>query len=253
MKNLHTISVALLLCVTLCGGCDKDPVAAPSGPSLDEIDTIELSNVPEPSGLALDTDEGHLWTVSDQTGSIYRLTTGGSLVTTIDIGGTDLEGIAVDPTDGTLFVVEEGLGQVLHLQRDGSLLETLTPSGLPSMGNLGLEGITIDPNTGHIFLLKEMDPGLLVKMDRAGNVLAITELDFASDYSGLAFDAAAGQLLIISDLSANLTWCTTDGQPVKSFATGLDKGEGITMDPNRSVFYAVSDSRETLSSFQVSE
>lgn len=253
MKKRRTFTAALLLCVTLWGGCDKDDVAAPSGPSLVEIDTVELSHVPEPSGLALDTDGSHLWTVSDQTGSLFRLTTGGSRVETLDIGGQDLEGIAVDPTDGTLFVVEEGLGQVLHLDRQGNLLETLTPNGLPDMGNTGLEGITIDPATGHLFLLKEMDPGLLVEMDRDGTVLAITELDFASDYSGLAFDAAAGQLLVISDLSANLTWCTTDGQPVKSFNTGLDKGEGIALDPTNSVFYAVSDSRETLSSFRISE
>ncbi len=253
MKNWHTISAALLLCVTLCGGCDKDEVAAPAGPSLVELDTVELSNVPEPSGLAFDTDGSHLWTVSDQTGCIFRLTTGGSRVETIDIGGHDLEGIAVDPTDGTLFVVEEGLGQVLYLDQNGNLLETLTPSGLPPMGNSGLEGITLDPTTGHIFLLKEMDPGLLVEMDRDGIVLATTELDFASDYSGLAFDAAAGLLLVISDLSANLTWCTTDGQPVKSYATGLEKGEGITLDPVHAVFYAVSDSRETLSSYQISE
>ncbi len=253
MKKLYTISAVLLLCVTLWGGCDKDPVAAPPGPSLTEIDTVELSNVPEPSGLAFDLDGNHLWTVSDQTGSMFRLTTSGSLVATFDIGGQDLEGIAVDPTDGSLFVVEEGLGQVLHLDRQGNLLETLTPGGLPAMGNRGLEGITIDPGTGHIFLLKEMDPGLLVEMDREGTVLALTELDFAIDYSGLAFDAAANQLLIISDQSATLTWCTTSGLPVRSFATGLDKGEGIALDPGQSVIYAVSDSRETLSSFQVDE
>ena len=253
MTRFYTISAALLLCVTLCGGCDKDDVAAPSGPSLVEIDTVELSNVPEPSGLALDQDGLHLWTVSDQTGNVYRLTTSGSLVATLEVGGQDLEGIAVDPTDGTLFVTEEGMGQVLHLDRAGNLLETLTPAGLPAMGNQGLEGITIDPNTGHIFLLKEAAPGLLIEINREGIVLATTELDFAGDYSGLAYDIATGQLLIISDQSETLTWCTTGGQPVKSFATGLDKGEGIALDPESSVLYAVSDSRETLSSYQVSE
>lgn len=251
--KMHTKLILVVFCVSLLGGCDKDPVAAPTGPFLEKLSTVELSDVPEPSGLALDNDGSHLWTVSDQTGTIFRLTTGGSVVTTLDIGGQDLEGIAVDPVDGTLFVVEEGLGQVLHLDREGNLLEALTPAGLPEMGNLGLEGITIDPGTGHIFLLKEMGPGLLVEMDRGGIVLAITELNFAEDYSGLAFDEAADQLLVISDLSATLTWCGKDGQPVRTFNTGLDKGEGIALDPEHSVLYAVSDSRETLMTFRVSE
>ena len=251
---IQTFPAVLLLCLNLCGGCDSDPVAAPvTGPFLDEIDTVELSGVPEPSGLALDPDGSHLWTVSDQTGSMYRLTTGGTRVATIDIGGQDLEGITVDPTDGTLFVVEEGLGQVLHVDREGNILERLTPAGLPDMGNAGLEGVTIDPRTGHLFLLKEKEPGLLIEMDRDGTVLATIELDFATDYSGLAFDAAAGQLLVISDQSATLTWCTTDGKPQRTLATGLEKGEGIALDPDRSVFYAVSDSWATLTSYQVSE
>ena len=254
MKKLQTFPAVLLLGLILCGGCDSEPVAAPApGPSLVEIDTVELDAVPEPSGLALDVDGGHLWTVSDHTGSIYRLTIGGSRVATIDIGGRDLEGIAVDPADGTLFVVEEALGRVLHVDREGNLLEDFVPTGLPEMGSSGLEGITIDPNTGHIFLLKEKEPGLLVEMDRTGDVLAVIELDFADDYSGLAFVAETDQLLVISDQSATLTWCSTSGQPLYSVATGLEKGEGIAFAPDQSVFYAVSDSRATLSSYRFTE
>ncbi len=232
-------------------GCDKDPVAAPAGPALVEIDSFELSTVAEPSGLALDQDGSRLWTVSDQTGEIFLLTAGGSLVATIDIQGTDLEGIAVDPWDGTLFVVEEGAGRVLHLDREGNLLESFIPAGLPAMGDSGLEGITVDPRTGHIFLLKEKNPGLLVEMDRTGVVLATTELTFAIDYSGLDFDSRVNQLLVISDQSGTLSWCSTDGQLQQSYVTNLDKGEGIAFDPVRNVFYAVSDSRGTLTSYQI--
>ncbi len=254
MKKLRTFPATMLLCLILCGGCDREPVVAPApGPTLVEIDTVDLSGVPEPSGLVFDRDGNHLWTVSDQTGSVYRLTTSGTREATFDIGGQDLEGITVDPTDGTLFVVEEGLGQVLHLDREGNFLGRLTPAGLPEMGNAGLEGVTIDPRTGHLFLLKEKEPGLLVEMDRDGTVLATFELDFAADYSGLAFDAGAGQLLVISDQSATLTWCTTDGQPLRTLNTGLEKGEGIALDPDSSVLYAVSDSKATLTSFRVSE
>jgi len=252
VNKRNTSAALLLLCLTLCGGCDKDDVAAPAGPSLVLIDSVDLA-VPEPSGLALDLDGNHLWTVSDQTGNVYRLSIGGSLVETLTVGGQDLEGIAVDPVDGTLFITEEGRGEVLHLDREGNLLETLSPAGLPAMGNQGLEGITINPDSGNIFLLKESGPGLLVKMGRDGTVLDTFELDFAADYSGLAFDVAAGQLVVISDQAESLTWCTLDGLPIKTFSTGLDKGEGIALDPVRSVFYAVSDSRETLSTFQISE
>lgn len=254
MKEHQAFSAALLLCLTLCGGCDRDPVAAPaSGPSLVEIDTVELNGVPEPSGLAFDLDGNHLWAVSDQTGSIYHLTPEGVRVATFDIEGQDLEGIAVDPSDGSLFVVEEGLGQVLHLDREGNLLERLTPAGLQGLGNTGLEGVTIDPQTGHLFLLKEKEPGLLVEIDRDGSVLATVALDFATDYSGLEYDPIAGQLLVISDESATLTWCTTDGRPQRTLATGLEKGEGIALHPGSSVLYAVSDSRATLTTYRVVE
>ena len=238
----------------ILGGCDRTPVAAdPAVPSLVEIDTVDLSGVPEPSGLALDIDGVHLWTVSDRTGTIYRLTLSGTRVATLDVGGQDLEGITVDPADGTLYVTEEGLGQVLHFDREGNLLATLTPAGLPEMGNSGLEGITIDTSNGHLFLLKEKNPGLLVEIDTSGQVLAVTELVFADDYSGLAYDATLDQLLVVSDQSATLTWCNTEGAAIKTLATHLDKGEGIAIGPTGDVYYVVSDSRETLSSFQVGE
>ncbi len=250
-----SMAISVLLgCLVLCGGCDKDPVAPPPEMgALVEITTNNLTGVPEPSGLALDTDSNHLWTVSDQTGSIYYLTTGGLLEATIDFGGQDLEGIAIDPTDGSLFVVQEALGQVLHLDREGNLLERLTPSGLPEMGGSGLEGITIDPRNGHIFILKEKNPGMLIEIDRAGVVLATHELDFAEDFAGLEFVTATNQLLIISDKSATLTWCTTTGQAIKTMTTGLEKGEGIALNSDGSVLYAISDSAETLTSYNLSE
>jgi uncharacterized protein YjiK len=174
-------------------------------------------------------------------------------VAVLDIGGEDLEGVAVDPVDSTLYVVEESLGQVLHLDREGNLLARWTLAGLPEMGNSGLEGITIDPASGHLFLLKEKDPGLLVELDDQGGVIAVHDLGFAADYSGLAFDAASGLLLVISDQSATLTWCTATGEPVRTMATGLEKGEGIALSVDGSVFYAVSDSRSTLSSFRIDQ
>jgi len=251
---LPTAAVVVLLCAALCGGCDKEPVAPPAGqPHLVELGTVDLACVTEPSGLALDTDGTYLWTVSDQAGSIHRLAPDGTCVTVLDIGGEDLEGVAVDPGDGTLFVVEESLGQVLRLDREGNLLSRWTPAGLPEMGNSGLEGITIDPASGHVFLLKEKDPGLLVELDDQGAVVAVHDLDFAADYSGLAFDPASGLLLVISDQSATLTWCTTGGMPVRTLATGLDKGEGIALSADGTVLYAVSDSRSTLSSFRIDE
>ena len=158
MSKLFIIPAAMLLVVISCGGCDSGSVAVPDqGPVLTEINSIELSSVPEPSGLALDRDGIHFWIVSDQTGNAYRINPSGNVVTTLELGGQDLEGIAVDPTDGSLFVVEEGLGEILHFSREGLLLERLAPEGLQNLGNTGLEGITIDPISGNIFLVKEKD------------------------------------------------------------------------------------------------
>ncbi len=226
-----------------------EPVAAPLGPSLVEIQEVELSGVPEPSGLVLDQDGEHLWTVSDQTGFMYRLTMSGNLVEEIDLDGEDLEGIAVNPADGSIFVVEESLGQVLNFDREGNLLQRITVEGLPSMGNSGLEGITINPANGHIFLLKEKNPGLLVELNPAGDVLAINDLGFAGDFSGLSFDTDNNQLMILSDQSATLNWCTLEGQKLKTLYTHLDKGEGVAFSSVLNKIFLVSDSQATLSTY----
>lgn len=229
-----------------------DDVAAPTGDSiLLMLETVDLSGVPEPSGLALDVDGIHFWTVSDQTGDIYRVSHTGRVDTILDFDGEDLEGIAVDPLDGSLFIVEERAGELIHLNRDGGVIARWNPNGLPEMGNSGFEGVTVDSNSGNLFLLKEKDPGLLVKMNRNGAVLEIVELNFAGDYSGLAMDKDSNELLILSDQSKTLTWCDTAGNVLRTLKTGLEKGEGVALDSVAGRLYIVSDSQATLTTFEL--
>ncbi len=251
---IKTVKLFSLLClmITLVGGCDIEDGASPSGGnSLILKAMVDLSGVPEPSGLALDTDGQHFWTVSDQTGDIYRVTFNGQVVSHLEFNGEDLEGIAVDPQDGTLFVVEERAGEVVHLSRSGHELQRWSPGGLPDMGNSGFEGITVDPLSGNFFILKEKDPGLLIKMNRNGAVLSIVELNFAGDYSGLTINTVTNELLILSDQSKNLSWCDTAGNVLRTFSTGLEKGEGVAFDLATDRLYLVSDSQGTLTTFEI--
>ena len=250
MHRLFT-TVCILMSI-LAGGCDIDDVAtAPAGTALKVVSTVDLSGVPEPSGLALDNDGIHFWTVSDQTGNLYRLAANGVVVATYELNGEDLEGVAVDPRDGSLLVVEERAGTVIHLNRNGQEIERWTPSGLPDMANSGLEGVVVEPQTGHIFLLKEKSPGLLIEMNRQGAVVASHELDFASDFSGLCLAADQRSLIVLSDQSASATWCDFWGQPTRTLATGLDKGEGLTINPSGTRIFAVSDRLSTLTTFEL--
>lgn len=73
-------------------GCDHG--SEPTPPAEDGLTLVRTVavDVPEPSDLCLDRDGIHAWTVSDQTGRVYRLRlTDGAVVTTLAFVGDDPE------------------------------------------------------------------------------------------------------------------------------------------------------------------
>ncbi len=134
--------------VLTAGACEHDDGSpAPSGEVLSLLRSWSVA-VPEPSDLCLDRDGVHTWTVSDQTGRIYRLRLAdGGVAETLDWVGSDPEGIWQDPLDGTLYVAEEGLRQIVHVDADGDELGRVSVAGLGGDANSGLEGLTSGPAT----------------------------------------------------------------------------------------------------------
>ena len=73
----------------------------------------------EPSGLALSHDRKGLWTVSDDTATIFKLTLDGAILpdASFDVPDTGLEGITIDPDGRHLFAVREESNEIITLGR----------------------------------------------------------------------------------------------------------------------------------------
>jgi len=180
----------------------------------------------EPSGLALSHDRKGLWTVSDDTAKIFKLTLDGALKSkqSFDIPHSGLEGITIDPTGTFLFAVSEENNEIIKIgigERDVvanrrlDAMDGYAPlSAFFADGgdNKGLEGVAWNSDTGSLFVLKEGDPGLLIEVGPdLDTVLGHTVLDTIDgfieagrsdknvDYSDVYYDPSKKLFWIISD------------------------------------------------------
>ena len=254
MARAQRMSLLLALYVSVCPVCvarGADAVTPSPGPRLVLVRSIPLS-VPAPSDLCLDRDGVHAWTVSDQTGFVYRLRLAdGAVTATLRYRGEDPEGIWQDPRNGSLYVTEERTRQVVHMDSTGRVIGRVTIAGLGGKANSGLEGITFSPVTGRFYVVQEKRPARLVEADSTGHVVALHPVDYLLDLSGLTYDSEANELLIISDQSERISRVGMDGVLVSSWDTGVKNGEGIALDRSRGRIYVVSDSEGKFYEFQV--
>jgi len=203
--------------------------------------------VQEPSGLCLDPATGEFWTVSDETGMVYRINAEGRVTRTLAWSGDDLEGICLDPRDGSLWIACERDGMVVNLTMQGGELARHVLESVGGGGNSGLEGIECDEQ-GRLWLVKEKDPGLLLIFDPASGGLETRPLDFARDYSGLALDPERGGIWALSDESESLTFLGEDGSRLV-YDLGLERLEGVAVAGNQ--VWLVSDSNAILYEIQL--
>jgi len=94
--------------------------------SLSHLSHFEIENpaegLDEPSGLAFSHGKNALWTISDDTKKIFKLSLDGDLKKnkSFKIPDKGLEGIALDPTGEFLFVVKEDDNRLVPV--DNSLI-----------------------------------------------------------------------------------------------------------------------------------
>lgn len=253
-QRLVTVLVALVVPVALGGaGCDRhdDPVAPDPVSGLRLVRSVPLS-VAEPSDLCLDRDGVHWWTVSDATGRVYRMRlSDGAIVTTLSYQGSDLEGVWQHPGDGSLYVTEEGTREIVHLDSTGVELGRVAVAGLGGDANSGLEGVTSGPVAAHLYVVQEKSPARIVEVASDGSVVAMHPVTFVADLSGITYDAAATQFLIVSDESEQVHRTTVSGVSLASWSLPVEKAEGIAFDRARGRIYVVSDSQNRFYEFQV--
>jgi len=251
---MNLFLIVILLFIFVFSGCVNKTTSSEEPDLTDELTLISTFSlaISDPSGLARDPDGVHLWTVSDRAGvGIYKITKQGQIVENLRFNSEDLEGITVDPANGSLWVVEERRRELVNVSREGVVLSRTIldiPGNIP---NDGLEGITIRPQTGHFYVLNEKNPRLLIELDPQLNILKITPIDFSGsffmgDISGVDYNVRENTLWILSDQSAKIVVTDLDGNPLRHYATGVTKGEGIAVDPVARLVYIVSDSESEL-------
>jgi uncharacterized protein YjiK len=214
----------LAMAACLAGGCYDESRPLPQG-DWELVSTHQLS-VPEPSGLCLDPDGRSLWTVSDETGLIYRIDLEGRSLQTLPFNGEDLEGIALDAGTGGFWLAEERRRQLLRVNRAGVLQERYSLD-LPGAANSGLEGVSVD-DEGRVLLVNEKNPGRLLRFEPASGAVEAFDLDFARDYSGLFWDSQRQGLWVLSDESQAL-YLLREGQSPVEYRLGLARLEGVAV------------------------
>jgi uncharacterized protein YjiK len=195
--------------------------------------------VPEPSGLTLNGDRDALWTVSDNTYHVYKISLDGRLLDELNFNGNDLEGVTFDSTDNTLWIVEEQLREIVHLSLSGAELERFN-TDLAGSGNSGLEGICLDDEES-LYLLNEKEPALWAKLKSDFKVELQEEIPEAVDLSGICYDAENSAFWIVSDQAKKVIhWSPASGL-IKAYDLPFEKAEGVAYDPLLGRLYIVSD------------
>ena len=92
--------------------------------SLTYLDRFNIENeaegLSEPSGLALSHGHNALWTVSDDTKKIFKLSLDGDLKKddSFEIPDKGLEGVTLDPTGEFLLAVKEESNEIIKIKVD---------------------------------------------------------------------------------------------------------------------------------------
>jgi len=239
-KYLFVIILGLLSTIS----CDDngDDTGGGAKDDLELLSTFDVA-IAEPSGLAINSSGTALYTVSDNTAKVYKLSTKGEVTKIFSYTGDDLEGV-------TTF---KGVKLLLAEERTKELVEFDMGSGAflkhkilynNNDSNSGIEGVAYAENLNAIFILNEKNPGKLIRLRSDFTVLAEYDLNFAKDYSGVFYDNSTKDLWIVSDQSKTINKCTIKGDVIKSYSIGVTQAEGIAIAKDK--IYIISDTEAKL-------
>ena len=244
---LHNFILTVLAGFFILSACSKE-----KKDNLTMLDpsAVYTVNIPETSDLSFGSSADILYTVSDRTAKVYKITAKGKVLSELAYTGSDLEGVCyVD--NQSLYVAEERLRTIIKLDLQGNQLIQKAIPVEKNDENQGLEGISYATFNKHFYILNEKNPDLLIETDENLNVLKSYPLSFAGDYSGICVDNVNQQLWIVSDESASVCRCTMKGELIESYRIPVTNPEGIAYNPETNELFIISDSEARLYLFQI--
>ncbi|MHC1704875.1 MAG: SdiA-regulated domain-containing protein [Tenuifilaceae bacterium] len=236
-------SLALLLLLTACSQ-KEDSLLMLKPFAVYDVD------IPETSDLCFGSSTDVLYTVSDNTAKVYKITTKGRVLSQLQYKGSDLEGVCyVD--NQFIYAAEERLRKIVKLDLQGNFIDQKTIPVKNNEENSGLEGIAYATFNNHFYILNEMNPDVLIETDSNLNVLNNYTLSFARDYSGICVDNVNQNLWIVSDMNSSVNKCNMKGEVIISYRIPVTNAEGIAFDPISMNLYIISDAEEKLYHFNL--
>ena len=209
---------------------------------LELIASYEI-DVSEPSGLAINNSGTALYTVSDNTAKVYKLSTTGNVIKTFGYLGNDLEGVSTF-TGTKLLLAEERARQIVAYDMGTGHTIKHRIDIENNDDNSGIEGVAYADNLNAVFILNEKNPGKLIRLRSDFSIIAAYDLNFAVDYSGIFHESSTNNLWILSDQNKTLNKCTLRGDLIKSYSISITQAEGIAISEDK--IYVVSDTEEKL-------
>lgn len=233
--SINILFLAILFIIFL--SCKKD-----NSSNENELNLISQwpVSIPETSGLASFHNDYFL-TVSDSLSIIYLINKNGEIIRELEYIGENTEGVAYNPVGNELFVVEENTNEIVQLDTNGQIVNRFSVPLENKVKRHGLEGITYCPTNDHLYVVSEKLPAILFEIKKDGTVIDSHEINFAEDLSSVFYDEQLDLLWILSDDSKTLTRCNLDGEPDKTWDTGVKKGEGLVVDSKNNRVYIVTD------------
>jgi len=228
-----------ILLFNFCSLNDSTAEKNPPSESLLALVSEVKTEVSEPSGLTLGKNNWCLWTVSDNTNHVYKLSLNGTVLEELKFQGDDLEGITYDKRDGSLWVAEEQLRQLVHLDTLGNELGRFDVTNLEGSGNSGLEGVCISDSI--FYVLNEKNPRLWAELNKDFEADKVKEIADVDDLSGIFCALDTNSFWIVSDQSRKVFIWNPEKGMIKSQDLGYSKAEGIAVDLVRNKVYIVSD------------
>ncbi len=225
----HYYFFFIVMCLLTATHCSRKQPTVGSPPTeiktLQPVATVDLlPDIPEPSGLAYNSNNNTLMVVSDSKPDIFEIDFTGAIKRKITTTSSDLEGVAINKGGDTLFVVEERNQMVVCYRLDSSMMSSF-PVRVATLDNNALEGVTID-NQNHLFVLNEKNPRLLLEF-RGAQEISRREITAVADLSDVCYDETTDAFWIVSDESRKIIATTRTGTLLGEWLIPFDKGEGI--------------------------